>query len=139
MTNVEKAEDLFRRAEWSYQDMRRALDAQFWAMALRRAQEVVELSLKGLLLLMGAHYPKSHDPAPAFLEVAKAKGLEIDPALEREISALSKDLAEKRAPSFYGEMPVTEEEARWAVEGAVKVWEAAKRWWKECLKGRCQP
>lgn len=139
MTNAEKAEDFFQGAEWSYQDMKRALDARFWAMALRRAQEVIELSLKGLLLLMGADYPKSHDPAPAFFEVARARGLETDPAWAREISALSKELAEKRAPAFYGGMAVTEEEARLAVEGAAKVWEAAQRWWEECQTDQPPP
>ncbi|MFQ6014546.1 MAG: HEPN domain-containing protein [Anaerolineae bacterium] len=135
MTNEERAEDFFQGAAWSYQDMKRALDARFWAMALRRAQEVIELSLKGLLLLMGADYPKSHDPAPAFFEVAKARGLEIEPAFEAELRVLSKELAGKRGPAFYREIPVTEEEARRAGEGATKVWEAVQRWWKECQKG----
>ena len=105
------------------------------ALALRRAQEVIEFVLKGLLLLMGAGYPKSHDPAPAFFRVAKARGLEIDPAWEQDIVALSGELAEKRAPAFYGEIPVTEEEARRAVEGAASVWEGTQRWWKECRTG----
>jgi len=105
------------------------------ALALRRAQELIEFLLKGLLLLVGADYPKSHDRALAFFGVAQAKGLEMESAWERGIGALSRELAEKGAPAFYGESPVTEEEARRAVEGAASVWEGTQRWWKECRTG----
>jgi len=120
VTNQERAEIFFDQGARIYQELEILLAERRWSLALRRAQEVIEFALKGLLLLMGADYPKSHDPAPAFFQVAPKRGLEIDAAWEREISALSKELAEKRAPAFYGELPVSEEEARRAVEGAAR-------------------
>jgi HEPN domain-containing protein len=137
VTNQERAEIFFDQGARIYRELETLLAEKRWPLALRRAQEVIEFLLKGLLLLMSADYPKSHDPAPAFFRVARERGLEIDRAFEAEIRALSMELARERGPAFYGEIPVTEEEARRAVEGAARVWEAAQRWWKVCCTGQC--
>ena len=127
MTNYKKAEGLLNKAEWTWGEVERALKARLWAIAYRRAQEVIELSLKGLLAMMGAEYPKTHDPAPAFFRIARQRGLEIEPVLENQIVSLSRKLAKKRAPAFYGEIEISEDEARAAAEGAALVLQLGRR------------
>ncbi len=121
MTNQEKTDKLFGGANWAFQDMRRALDQNEWNIALRRAQEVVETTLKGLLTLMGVDYPKEHDPGGVFAKVARERRLGVPDETLQEIQALSADLARKRAPAFDFEIDIAPEEARRAAEGAAKV------------------
>jgi len=121
VTNQEKTDKLFRGAKWAFQDMERALEQGEWNIAIRRAQEVVETSLKGVLTLMGVDYPREHDPSEVFARVVRERGLEVPDKTLKEIRALSATLAEKRAPAFYFETDISPEEARRAAEGAAKV------------------
>lgn len=121
MTNQEKTDKLFRGASWAFQDMERALEQGEWNITLRRAQEVVETTLKGVLTLMGADYPKEHDPSQVFARVARERGLGVPDETLQEIQVLSADLAKKRAPAFYFDIDISPEEARWTAEGAAKV------------------
>ena len=121
MTNQEKTDRLFRGANWASQDMERALEQGEWNIAIRRAQEVVETTLKGVLTLMGADYPKEHDPSEVLAKVVRERGLEVPDETLKEIQALSADLAEKRAPAFYLDIDISPEETRRAAEGAAKV------------------
>ena len=123
MTNQEKTDKLFRGAKWAFQDMERALEQGEWNIAMRRAQEVVETSLKGMLTLMGVDYPKEHDPSEVFARVVRERGLEVPDETLKEIQTLSADLAGKRAPAFYFEIDISPEEARRAAEGTAKVWQ----------------
>lgn len=123
MTNQEKTDKLFRGANWAFQDMGRALEQGEWNIAIRRAQEVVETTLKGLLTLMGADYPKEHDPSKVFARIVRERGLEVPDEILKEIQTLSADLTRKRAPAFYFEVDIAPEEARLAAEGAAKVWQ----------------
>lgn len=81
---------------------------------MRRAQEVVELTLKGLLSLIGVDYPKVHDVGEVFAKVMKEKGQALSEETLAEIRAISADLARKRAPAFYFEEEHDESEARFA-------------------------
>ena len=121
MTNLERAGKLLNEVEALYAEVENALKRGSWNMALRRAQEVVEATLKGLLALIGADYPKEHDPSRVFARVVRERGLEVPDETLKEIQALSAALAEKRAPAFDFEIDISPEEARWAAEGAAKV------------------
>ena len=57
---IDAGETILRR------DARNALDEQDYNMVVRRVQEAVELTLKGALKMLGADYPRVHDPAPVF-------------------------------------------------------------------------
>ncbi|MDI6890884.1 MAG: HEPN domain-containing protein [Thermodesulfovibrionales bacterium] len=54
-------------------DAQGALNEKDFNMAVRRAQEVVELTLKGALKVLGVDYPKVHDVAPLFIEQIQQK------------------------------------------------------------------
>lgn len=121
MTNHERAQQLFAEALGIAEDMRRAFERGRWNLAARRAQEVVELVVKGLLNEIGVEYPRTHDPAPVLVEMIRRRRLEADPAFLDWLSGLSSRLAEIRGPAFYHEIEVGEAEARSAVDAADRV------------------
>lgn len=74
MNNREKGEELFLRAERIIKrDIRGALQEDDFNMVVRRAQESVELTLKGALMILGIEYPKVHDVGKVFSEVVERK------------------------------------------------------------------
>jgi len=66
MKNEERADRLLSEAESIFNEIEQALESENWNLTIRRAQEVVELILKGLLAQLGIDYPKVHDVAPIF-------------------------------------------------------------------------
>ena len=80
-------------------------------MTVRRAQEIVELSLKGLLKAMCMEYPRLHDVGGAFAAAVAAKGLGVDAETIDRIRQISSYLARDRAPAFYLETEFSREQA----------------------------
>lgn len=127
MNNFDVNEKLFAEAELYREEMFRAYGREFWNVVIRHAQEVVELSLKGLLKTMGIEYPKSHDVSNVFEKACIQKGIDIDEELLQEIKNISFDLAEKRAPAFYMERDYTKQQAEEAMQSAEKVFAVANK------------
>jgi HEPN domain-containing protein len=123
VTNGERADQLFSEARRVAAEMRTALEPGGWNLALRRAQEVIELVIKAVLNEMGVESPRVHDPAPLFVDVIRARRVETDPAFLEWLKGLSADLANLRAPAFYQEIAVSEAKALDAVRGAERVLE----------------
>jgi HEPN domain-containing protein len=112
VTNGERAERLVGEARQIAGEMTRALDDEAWNLATRRAQEVLELVIKALLNEIGVDYPKTHDPAPVFAQVVRARGIGVDVGVLDSLTTLSHELADIRSPAFYQETMVTEAQAR---------------------------
>lgn len=121
MTNAERGERLLEGAEELHRELKSALERESWNLAVRHAQEVVELTLKGLLSLMGVEYPKVHDVGQVFAREVEERKLAIPEETLSEIKDISADLARKRAPAFYFEAEHDETEARTAFIQADKV------------------
>lgn len=117
---VEESERVLRR------DAKNALDEQDFNMAVRRAQEAVELTLKGALKMLGVDYPRVHDPAPVFSAQVQQKRGTVDTETLENIEEISLWLSQARAPSFYFERDFSEEDAQRAYEGAAYVIERTK-------------
>lgn len=98
-----------------------ALERARWNLAARRAQEVVELAVKGLLSEMGVEYPRTHDAVPTLVETIRHRQLEADAAFLHWLSGFSSRLAGIRGPAFYQEITVSEVEARAAAGGVERV------------------
>jgi len=128
MTNRERARRLFQGAEWSYQDMQRALEQGIWNIAVRRAQETVELVLKGLLCLMGVDYPLVHDVGGLFVRVVRERGVALPEQALTRIEEISAALARRRAPAFYFEEDISEDEAHRAAQDADTIWRWGQEW-----------
>lgn len=121
MTSRERADQLFSEAPAIADDMRKALDGGRWNLVARRAQEVVEPVVKGLLNEMGIEYPRTHDAAPLLAEALRQRRLEADPGFLDWLNEMSARLSEIRAPAFYHEIEVPEAEARVAAGAADRV------------------
>jgi len=114
-TLIRKSEGILRR------DVQGALDEGDFNMVVRRAQEVVELALKGALRMLGVDYPKVHDVASVFSEQVRQKRGAVDVEVLERIEDISFWLSQARAPSFYLERDYGEEDARQALRDAMFV------------------
>jgi HEPN domain-containing protein len=121
VNNHETAEKLFRDAEEYFEDSGRSYQRKSWNQVVRRSQEVIELSLKALLKMMGVEYPKEHDIGEIFVNACRKKQIEIEEGIAREIIRISSRLTDERAPSFYWEKVYSRQNAEEARQGAEKV------------------
>ena len=115
MDNGERGRGLMAMATEYLQDMEASYGRKSWNAVVRRAQEVVELSLKGVLSYLGVDFPKVHDPAAVFVATVSARGMALGEPDAADVTAVSARLARKRAPAFYFEhtedAPAAEEAA----------------------------
>lgn len=103
---IEGAQRIFDR------DVHGALQDNDYNIVVRRAQEVVELCLKGALRSFGVDYPKVHDVAPVFSEQARLKAAKpVDDAILDRIETISLWLGQARTRSFYLEQSYSETDA----------------------------
>ena len=107
-------------------DAQGALSEKDFNLVVRRAQEVVELALKGALKMLGVDYPKVHDVAPLFSDQLRQKKGVSDPTVLQRIEEASLWLAQSRAPSFYFDREYGEEDAEQALKDAAFVLNAVK-------------
>ena len=99
-------------------EVRGALNEGDFNLAVRRAQEAVELCLKGALKILGVEYPRVHDVAPLFSERVHQKSPTVDVDVLQRIESASLWLSQARAPAFYFEREYGRAEARQALEEA---------------------
>lgn len=119
MTNDESARRLLKEAEYIFQDeIPPAMEDEEYNLVVRRAQEVVELSLKAAIKFLGGDFPKVHDPMTAFAELVTARGWQISAEDLEHIRSISADLAKDRAPAFYWEETYSQAQAKKAHEDA---------------------
>lgn len=118
---IHESERILRR------DVHGVLDEGDFNMAVRRAQEVVELALKGALKMLGVDYPKVHDVGPVFSEQVQQKRGAVDIGVLERIEEISLWLSQARAPSFYFERDYGEEDAQQAFQDAEFVVAAVKK------------
>lgn len=101
MKLVKLAEDYFKRAKIRIKSAELAYSEESYPDVVRYSQECVELSLKAALRAIGVEYPKEHDMS----RILRAVRERFPEWFRREIEKLgdvSRDLANKRAPSLYG-------------------------------------
>ncbi len=118
MTNRDRADRLIAEASEILRELSGLLRRQAWNLAVRRAQEAVELTLKALLAEVGVDYPKVHDVAPQFVSVVRARGLDVADADLSRLQEVSGRLAAARAPAFYFEAEFVEAQASTAARDA---------------------
>ena len=118
---IAEAEAILRR------DAAGAMGDGDFNLAVRRSQEVVELTLKGGLRLLGLDYPREHDAGQLFCEELRTRMGVADAKVLSRLAAASLWLAQARAPAFYHEKEYGAEDARQAVEDAKFVMRAVRR------------
>ncbi len=96
-------------------DVKNAIKDDDYNIAVRRAQEAVELSLKGSLKFLGVDFPKVHDVGPTFVQqVRQKKPAAISDESLTRIEAISLQLSQIRTLSFYFEHGYSKEQAETA-------------------------
>ena len=133
MTNEEMAASALRIASRIFEEAKRYRAEGAWNLVIRRCQEVVELSLKGLLRLVGLEVPKVHDVSGFLRRYSDRLPLPIAENLNR-IARISRTLREEREISFYGDESAgfspeelyTEEDADRALDDAEFVLELCR-------------
>lgn len=123
MTNSERAAQLLGEAEVIFSEAEGAFQKEKWNLCIRRCQEVVELTLKSLLIQMGKDYPKVHDVAPLVASILREKKLAPAGEFLDWLLEFSAHLASRRAPAFYFEQEYSRADAEEAVAGTHKLFD----------------
>ncbi len=106
MRNRSLAFDHVHRAEVRLRALDVLFDAESWADVVREAQEVVELSLKGLLRSVGVVPPRVHDVSD-ILEAERDRLPKPVQARLAELVRVSRELRRDRELAFYGAEDLT--------------------------------
>jgi HEPN domain-containing protein len=127
VNNFDLAKQLLNEAEQITEEANRAFNRESWNLVIRRSQEVVELSLKGIIKAMGIEFPKQHDVGKVFARACQQKKIDISDEVIQQIKDISRSLAEERAPAFYMERQYTLQQAQEALASAKRVLQEAKK------------
>lgn len=128
------ARSYLRQAEERLKHGNEALNDRNYAYVVRQSQEVVELSLKASLRIVGIEPPKFHDVGP----VLRRNSASFPEWFKKEIdrmASISRILRREREPSMYGDeelaLPPDElysfEDAKTSFEGCVLILNNCKR------------
>ncbi|MFQ6051450.1 MAG: HEPN domain-containing protein [Candidatus Hydrothermarchaeota archaeon] len=101
MKSEEMVKDYLFRAKRCLKEAETAFEEDDYPGAIRRAQESLELSVKGMLRYLGVEYPREHDVGDA-LEAIQTK---LPNYIVDRIPDFKKyllELARIRGPAFYG-------------------------------------
>ncbi len=132
MTNESLARSYLIKAEKRMKVLSILFEEADYSDVVREAQEIVELSLKGMLRFAGIEPPKFHDVGALIIEHKdKFKGVTLNNA--KKIAKISKELRKERELAFYGDIDFipteeyTSDDARKAIKNTNFVLEIAKK------------
>lgn len=123
MHNPDLARDYLRRSAVRLEALDVLFDGESWADVVREAQEIVELTLKGLLRSCGIDPPRIHDVSEIMLAERERLPETLWPDVET-LAEASRQLRRDRELAFYGAEDLTpsgfygEEDARRARQSA---------------------
>ena len=132
MTNDALAADYLKRAGHRLKALQVLLQEESWADVVREAQELVEITLKGLLRACRIEVPRIHDVSPVLLQNREQLPPSLLPQLE-ELVRISRSLRRDRELAFYGSEDLTpsefytSEDAEQALAEARRVHETVRR------------
>jgi HEPN domain-containing protein len=106
MRNPDLAADHLRRAGVRLRALDVLYDSGSWADVVRESQEIVELTLKGLLRACGVEPPRIHDVADVLVAERDRLPKDLAPHLER-LTSVSRALRRDRELAFYGAEDLT--------------------------------
>jgi HEPN domain-containing protein len=127
MRNDALGADYVRRAEIRLRALDTLFEGESWADVVRESQEVVELTLKGLLRLCNVDPPRIHDVSDVLLAERDRLPAALHVHLDELVSA-SRNLRRDRELAFYGAADLTPSQF-YTREDAVRARTAARRAW----------
>jgi HEPN domain-containing protein len=102
MTNKDFSAAYFEQAKDIYRELKVDYESARWHLVVRRAQEAVELILKGFLRTGGLEVTHLHDVGNILLKEKDRLQKQVVSELMRIIS-ISRRLRQERETSFYGD------------------------------------
>ncbi len=117
MNNIQRSEMLFIAAHECMEHAKSSFERKVWNMAIRRAQEAVELDLRGMLARIAVDYPKDHDQAPILLRILDKHGINTT-LYAKKVETISADLSRKRGPALHQDEGYDKETAEQAINDA---------------------
>lgn len=136
MKNRDLARDYIIRAGDRLAAVEVLFQRQAYADVVRESQEVVELSLKGLLRLAQVDVPRVHDVGPILIERRDQLPGEAQPHAET-MARISKEMRRDRELAFYGSEDLTPSDF-YQAEDAEKAFEDA-RWVHSVCQAALKP
>jgi HEPN domain-containing protein len=127
MRNDALGADYVRRAEVRLRALDTLFEGESWADVVRESQEVVELTLKGLLRLCNVDPPRIHDVSDVLLAERDRLPEALHAHLDELVSA-SRNLRRDRELAFYGAADLTPSQF-YTHDDAVRARAAARRTW----------
>ena len=106
MRNRDLATDHLRRATARLRALDVLFEAASWADVVRESQEIVELTLKGLLRACGVEPPRIHDVADVLLAERDRLPKDLVSHVDR-LAGISRALRRDRELAFYGAEDLT--------------------------------
>jgi HEPN domain-containing protein len=106
MRNRDLAADHVRRAGARLRALDVLHDSHSWADVVRESQEIVELTLQGLLRAYGVEPPRIHDVADVLLAERDRLPVAMAPHIDR-LADVSRALRRDRELAFYGAEDLT--------------------------------
>jgi HEPN domain-containing protein len=106
MQNRDLARDYLQRSQVRLRALAVLYDGGSWADVVRESQEVVELTLKGLLRSCGVSPPRAHDVSDVLLAERERLPAELSAHVER-MANVSRRLRRDRELAFYGAEDLT--------------------------------
>lgn len=106
MRNRDLAADHLRRATARLRALDVLFEAASWADVVRESQEIVELTLKGLLRACGVEPPRIHDVADVLLAERDRLPKDLVSHVDR-LAGISRALRRDRELAFYGAEDLT--------------------------------
>jgi len=104
MNSYEMAEDYLKRAGRCLREAEDALNDKDYPMAIRRSQECVELSIKGILRAISIEFPREHDVSEVLISAPWEKigspAWFVDHV--GEMARIMQEITPKRGPAMYG-------------------------------------
>ncbi|MFQ5721593.1 MAG: HEPN domain-containing protein [Candidatus Aminicenantales bacterium] len=132
MTNITLAQSYLRKASDRIDILHLLFKKSAFSDVIREAQEIVELSLKGMLRFVGIEPPKYHDVGGLLLEHKDKFPPDISPHFKK-LAFISKRLRKERELAFYGDIDFipteeyTSEDALQAIKEAEFVVEKTRK------------
>ncbi len=104
MNTFAMAKAYIEDAERSYNEAKINFNEKAYHRCIRRAQECVEFSLKGVLRLLSIEYPRSHDVSIVLDKIKEETSIPnwFKEKIE-DFKRISVKLAMERGPAFYGD------------------------------------
>ena len=102
MTSDLMAESYIKLTRDTFEEVERAFSKGKYHISVRRAQECVELAIKGIFRLLAIEFPKEHDVSKVLLDISQKLPLWFQEEIN-SVSEIVKRLSKERGPAMYGD------------------------------------